>query len=60
MQAKLPWLKIKRFENWFWQTFKQSWVDSSAAASVLGRKYMSTLSKDVPWSKTAEEFMEKV
>ncbi|CAL5224199.1 g6842 [Coccomyxa viridis] len=55
--AKLPWIKFERFEKWFWQTFKQSWVDSSAAASVLARKYMSSVK--TPWGKTAEEFMEK-
>lgn len=60
MQAKLPGIKLKRFEKWFWATFKHSWVDSSAATTVLAKKYMAGLTKDMSWSKTTEEFMEKV
>lgn len=60
LQSKLPWIKIKGFEKWFWATFKQKWVDSSSAATVLAREYVTKLRKDMSWSKTTAEIEEKV
>ncbi|BDA48414.1 hypothetical protein COCOBI_12-0920 [Coccomyxa sp. Obi] len=37
--AKLPWVRIKRFESWFWTTVRCRWLHATNAASVLGRKW---------------------
>ncbi|CAL8463707.1 g3241 [Coccomyxa elongata] len=37
--VKLPWVRIKRFENWFWTTVRCRWLHASNAATVLGRKW---------------------
>ena len=60
LQAKLPWIQIKRFEAWFWTTSRRSWIDSSAAATVLARRYMRKVKEDMSWGKTTEDLKQKV
>ena len=60
LQAKLPWIQIKRFEAWFWTTSRRSWIDSSAAATVLARRYMRKVKGDMSWGKTTEDLKQKV
>jgi len=60
LQRKLPWIKVESFEKWFWTTSKRSWIDSSSAASVLARRYMSRVRKKMSWSKTTAEIEAKV
>ena len=44
-QEKLPWLKIKRFEAWFWKKVRCTWLPAASAATVLARQYFSDASK---------------
>ena len=59
-QAKLPWIQIKRFEAWFWTTSRRKWIDSSAAATVLARRYMRQVKEDMSWGKTTADLKQRV
>ncbi len=46
-QAKVPWLKAKQFEAWFWKQVRGTWLPAASAATVLARQYFKGASKDM-------------
>jgi hypothetical protein len=59
-QETLPWIKIKRFEAWFWSTVRCRWQQASAAATVLAQKWWSDLSKDLNWRGMRKHIKQEV
>lgn len=59
LQAKLPWVRIKRFENWFWTTVRCRWLHASNAATVLGRKWWKDTCGNFSWRNTTEGMARK-
>lgn len=57
--TKLPWVRIKGFENWFWTTVRCRWLHASNAATVLGRKWWKDTYGNMSLRNTTEGMVRK-